>query len=473
MRRPWGPLPRVRRPAANSTSGHHSLVGRLTKAPPAPLFYVLRVGPARLERVACAPYAGAEAHGGAGTARRVGGAKRYYEEMTEGGLNLFAAEGKFVCADCFTDDALRRAVREMASNVECSFCGATGSKPIAVPLEYLVRHVEVCILGHYDDAAACLPYDGREGGYQGGTFDTWDVVEEVELEAALADEADELLETIRDALGDRTWCERDPFALREHQRLFFSWEYFAEFIKHERRFFFLGARPPYAERDGADEFLAPADMLATIVAQCRCHDLLVPIAAGTRLFRAREQEPGPPFAAPLDLGAPPPARAKQNRMSPAGIVMTYLAEDEHTALAETVPPDGSAIGKVFAVGEFETTRELTLLDLTAVPEVPSIFDRERASERDAIIFLRRFVAELAKRYRARRSHPRRVHPDPGRHGVLPNGARPRGRGSLRHEVPERAAHWRELRGALRRTGAPSPVSRRARYARPAGATPAR
>ena len=347
-----------------------------------------RVNPTVAQRLTAAPHARLNGE--------LGGAKRHYEEMTEGGLDLFAAEGEYVCAECFADAALRSAVREMASFEECSFCDATGSEPIAAPLEDVVRHIHDCILKHYDDAAECLPYDGREGGYQGTTFDTWDLVEEVELEAALVDEADGLLETIRKALGDRTWCERDPGALREHQVLTYSWEYFAEFIKHERRFFFVSERPAYAERDGADQFLGPADMLAEIASRCRQLNLVARLPAGTRLFRAREQDPGSSFTAPLQLGAPPPSGAKQNRMSPAGVVMTYLAEDQSTALAETVPTDGTGTGKTFALGEFETTMDLVLVDLSEQPSVPSLFDVDRSSERDALIFLRKFVADLAK-----------------------------------------------------------------------------
>ena len=321
--------------------------------------------------------------------------------MTEGGLNLFAAEGKFVCADCFSDDSLRSAVRGAVCATQCDFCGmAAHANPIAAPLDDVVRIdvvriINDCILQHYDDAAACLPYDGREGGYQGWTVDTWDLVEEIGLEEALAEDADDLLGTIRSALGERTWCERDPGLLRGHEVLSYSWEYFADYIKHERRFFFMSERPAYAEGDGGDSFLAPADMLAEIASRCLTLGLFKCFPAGTKLFRARE-DGAPPFTTPLDLGPPPSQNAKQNRMSPAGVVMTYLAEDTGTALAETVPNDGTKVGATFAVAEFATTTDLLVVDLSAEPGVPSIFDVEHAPERNALIFLRKFVVEMAK-----------------------------------------------------------------------------
>jgi hypothetical protein len=85
-----------------------------------------------------------------------------------------------------------------------------------------------------------------------------------------------------------------------------------------------------------------------------------------------------------------------NRMSPPGVVMTYVAEDEATALAETVPTDESAGRQRYAVGTFATTKDILVLDLSAVPDVPSLFDLGAAPKRSAIRFLHHFVAELAK-----------------------------------------------------------------------------
>jgi hypothetical protein len=69
------------------------------------------------------------------------------------------------------------------------------------------------------------------------------------------------------------------------------------------------------------------------------------------------------------LGPPPLEAAVQtNRMSPPGIVMTYVADDAETALAETANKPGR-----FALGEFVTERDALILDLTRLPHAPSIF----------------------------------------------------------------------------------------------------
>lgn len=84
-------------------------------------------------------------------------------------------------------------------------------------------------------------------------------------------------------------------------------------------------------------------------------------------------------------------------MSPPGVVMTYLALDDETALAETMPPSTEpSPSTTYALGEFALTREVNVLDLTRVPSIPSIFDLERASEREAVLFLRAFERDVSK-----------------------------------------------------------------------------
>jgi len=75
-----------------------------------------------------------------------------------------------------------------------------------------------------------------------------------------------------------------------------------------------------------------------------------------------------------EVGPPPPSAAVAGRMNAAGISVFYGATHRDVALAEVQPPVGS---KVLIAG-FEVTRQLRLLDLTALDlvadEQGSIFD---------------------------------------------------------------------------------------------------
>jgi HEPN/RES N-terminal domain 1 len=70
------------------------------------------------------------------------------------------------------------------------------------------------------------------------------------------------------AFNGNGWCQRDYFKLRADQALSFSWERFAEVVKHESRYLFLEHRDDDAY--GEQHEVEPADMLVA------CLDALGP-----------------------------------------------------------------------------------------------------------------------------------------------------------------------------------------------------
>ena len=80
------------------------------------------------------------------------------------------------------------------------------------------------------------------------------------------------------------------------------------------------------------------------------------------------------------------------RMNPAGISYFYCALQSGTAIAETVPsPPVTA-----AVATFETTREISVLNLCELPPLPSLFDSAKRTEYEWLMFLHGFVAEISE-----------------------------------------------------------------------------
>ena len=82
-------------------------------------------------------------------------------------------------------------------------------------------------------------------------------------------------------------------------------------------------------------------------------------------------------------------------MSPPGIVMTYVADDQNTALAETASGPGT-----FAIGTFVTERDALILDLTNLPAVPSMFtelsDTMEYDPRPRVAFLHNISREISR-----------------------------------------------------------------------------
>ncbi len=290
--------------------------------------------------------------------------------------------GKFVSAECFDDPALQRVVQDNLTARTCSYSGRRG-KEIAAPLDTVVECIFDGLERHYDDAANGV---GWEGGWVGAdTWDTYDLVQEtVELSGTAPDS---LFDDIVSALPARDWSRRDPYGPRKGDVMNWSWEDFTKTVKHVRRYFFQHHLEP---SDKYGEKVSPADLLASVAAGCRRYGLVRTVDAGQRFYRSRPRDGKARLTEPVDLGPPPPERASQSRMSPAGIPMFYGALDRPTTVAETI----KGLTR-YAVAEFRTTRAIRVLDLTKRPWV-SIFDNERGNLSEWCRFMNEFITDFER-----------------------------------------------------------------------------
>jgi hypothetical protein len=295
-----------------------------------------------------------------------------------------------VCSACFGDEGIKTFIEANAAKKACTFCGARARKPLAATLEDVVEFMRECIAGNYGDPAEWLPYDSAEGGYQGVTFDTYDLVNE-ELGLDFPNDQDgSLSQAVQNGLGDSIWCETDPFGLSPGDRLAFSWEEFCRIITHERRHFFLNV----GRSDG--ELHSPRKILNLIFSYAEDAGLIRTLPQDTRLFRARREPRGTTFDTVRDLGPPPVEAALQsNRMSPPGVVMTYVADTPKIAIRETASKPGR-----YKIAEFATERQGLILDLSKLQKVPSLFceipDYLEYDPRPRLEFLHRIRHEISR-----------------------------------------------------------------------------
>lgn len=141
-----------------------------------------------------------------------------------------------------------------------------------------------------------------------------------------------------------------------------QWKRFADMVKHSRRFTFL----VMPKVDGTENIL---EELNDVI--LHTDGVLRQIPIGTIMYRTRslDKELDKSFGF-KDITSAPDTSAGQCRMSPAGVSMFYGAFDKETAISESIK---SADEKVLVIGEFKTIRELTVVDLTALPTVVSIW----------------------------------------------------------------------------------------------------
>lgn len=140
-------------------------------------------------------------------------------------------------------------------------------------------------------------------------------------------------------------------------------------------------------------------MLQTIAGMIRSelgdYDLIRELAQDTNIVRIRIADES--FDNAEQIGTPPVEFARQsNRMSPAGIPMFYGAFDEETAFAETFEPEHNA-GQVASSGTFQPVRNIRVLDLAELPQIPSVFDPDRRGLIHTLRFLHAFADDISKR----------------------------------------------------------------------------
>jgi hypothetical protein len=308
--------------------------------------------------------------------------KRQLERQMDEG---WASVGeKWVCPQCFEDYAIRRFIRENADSAFCTYCGRQFQKPFAAEMDEVLAFIAAGLSREFEDAEHCIPWESAEGGWQLPVDDAFDLFDELALSESQA-VCDDLIR----AFSDRQFAQKDPFSLRESDALRHTWEYFCEQIKHKTRFVFYRTKSDPVSMEEL-RHTEPFDILDTLGKLARHFRAFSTLKAGSAIVRARQHESGKAYTTAAELGPPPKENASQSRMSPAGIPMFYGAEHPATALLETFDKGAKKNKSAVTLATFRNTRPLRLLDLTAFPSVPSLFDRRRYADRMALIFLHAF-----------------------------------------------------------------------------------
>lgn len=207
--------------------------------------------------------------------------------------------------------------------------------------------------------------------------DTFEMMEELGLHT----DCDSLNDDIDHLFENKTWIKKDPFELWLNQKKELQWKRFSKMVKHSRRFTFLAM----TRVAGSD------NILEDLGAILRYTDgILHTITTGTTLYRTRslDKEIDDSFGF-NDITSAPDVYAGQCRMSPAGVSMFYGAFDIETAVDESIK---TANEQVLAIGEFKTIRELTVVDLIALPKEVSIW----MDKWEAVSFLKSFHNDITR-----------------------------------------------------------------------------
>lgn len=282
-----------------------------------------------------------------------------------------------VCSSCFEDPDIRAWIRNIGGPRGCDFCGRYDSPTAEV--DDVCSHIEKCLRKYWGFAVDQLPYETAEGGYQGQTWYTDEVLFDEEG-LALPRDNGTLREALVAGISDELWCEWDWLTLDDDVSLRLGWEKFCENIKHRRRFFFQQLGRDVDDRDS----YSPEGILRVIADSVQDLGLIREFPAGSVFWRARGDISRGMRTKASDFGPPPRQRALQsNRMNPAGIPVMYAASSAQTAKAEARAP--SAV-----VGKWTTLRPARILDFRRLPKIPGTFSDATRQRRFVVRFLHHF-----------------------------------------------------------------------------------
>lgn len=237
-----------------------------------------------------------------------------------------------ICYSHIIDPVLACLVSAEMTKRECFYCGRMGAleeQPFAVSMNEVVRHAF--------EAVNWLYHDGYDEFFHEGypeQYDTTDVVDDVMALAIDPGVADAVVAHIADAIVvPYTWVSSGL-----HEDFLFSWESFAETVKYQSRFVYVGnlERPGRHNEPPArvSRFL---DGLAAYVQD----DMLTVVSPGEKLYRARMVDDALGFQRSVHedpakhLGPVPGGKASAGRLNPEGVGLFYGATSIDLAVKET------------------------------------------------------------------------------------------------------------------------------------------
>jgi hypothetical protein len=234
--------------------------------------------------------------------------------------------------------------------------------------------------------------DESESGYGGA--DVYDFEDVLRVEGEWPFRGDAFEEFVLDAFRESTWTGDDPAALTESEARRYSWQLFTETVKHDARFLFVLLEKPDEEDEPGYPLQLGGAMLRELGDLINRFGLVIDLPEGETLHRVRPHEPSEDPTTAKSLGTPPPEKASQSRMSPAGIPMFYGATDLPTAYAETVTEDTEAA----KAATFTVSRAAHIVDLDRLPDVPSLFEpsEEAIRDRPSLGFLAGFRRDVSR-----------------------------------------------------------------------------
>lgn len=291
---------------------------------------------------------------------------------------------KYVCSECVKDDYLSKLIEKNKTNKLCSYCFQNGASRMQVFLE----NVNLATLNYYADAQdLCIPTNNSDFPIEGEHIR--DILYQFDpgWSDALVDDAAYFLDQdkcwIPHAKG--SWGLMNPAEFMEG-----GWRNFVKTVQTKTRYFF-DSEPVDENYLGHPDYLPVSYVLSELDRVTRKSGLIKKIKAGSDFYRVQPSKSNEKFDF-IRLSVPPHEKATAGRMNPEGIPYLYLSSELETAQNEALKD----LKSLHHALHIKNKEPLFVLDLSNLPQKPSIFDFEKYDELHELYFLESFSKEISK-----------------------------------------------------------------------------
>ena len=295
-----------------------------------------------------------------------------------------------VCRDCIDEDGIQTFIVENSDDDDsmCSYCCIDDVETCG--MGRVIGYIHECISTEWTEPANELPYESREGGWQGEVLTTIELLFQLGIE--IDDET--IIDDIVNSLYQSHWSKAGYFSPTPDQTMIYSWESFCRFVINKSRYFFLNAQNESFDSHQLGG-MNPVKILNEVSLMVINLNMFLELPVSQVIKRVRIVDDYQEASTASTLGTPPLEFCTMaNRMSPAGIPMFYGAYNLETSIRETFDPELSRTKKA-VVGNFYPCRALLLIDLRMKFKFPSIFDKDK-SFRFEKKFLLDFIEDFSK-----------------------------------------------------------------------------
>ena len=291
---------------------------------------------------------------------------------------------KYICSECVINNYLKKIVKDNLTDNACSYCLKKESSEMKIVLENILQ----AILNYYGDAQD-LNIPWVDGGWAFDEIEFQHIV--YEFDPGWCDEIREDIEYHLEQ--DKYWVPHvnGYWGLSNpKQMMTYSWEKFVKTVKYKTRYFF-DSEPIDKTNLGHPDYLPVSLVMSNLANVITKLKLIKEIDIGESFYRVQKSNKKDIFNYKR-LSVAPKKFVKSGRMNPDGIPYLYLSTELKTAQKEVLENNKT---QHYAL-KIKNRVPLLILDLSELPEIPSIFDHEKYDNLHELYFLKNFIAEISK-----------------------------------------------------------------------------